>query len=148
MCLSAKLGVQQRAWACTKPALAQKLRIWREAKRSILIALGIAAVLMTVLATYAQLMPPLPVWWMQHPLLRCIDPLSLYVHSTEVLCTLACHRDLLTEISQARPFSIVLNYFLCYRLATGPLYDSFHPSQYRSSLLSEMLFRVTQQNTW
>ena len=61
MCLSAKAGHRNEAWACRQPLLANKLRIWREAKRSVLTALAIAAVLLTVLATYAQLMPPLAV---------------------------------------------------------------------------------------
>jgi hypothetical protein len=61
MCLSAKAGHQNEAWACRKPLIANKLRIWREAKRSVLTAFAIAAVLLVVLATYAQLMPPLPV---------------------------------------------------------------------------------------
>ncbi len=146
MCLSAKVGEQHRAWACTKPALAQKLRVWREAKRSILIALGTAAALLTVLATYTQLMPPLPVWWMQHPVLRCIRRFSLAFCHGFVGTGLSQH--LVGQLIQARPFFIVLKYFPCHRLATGLLYDSFHLYQYLSSLLSEMLFKITQQNTW
>ncbi|BDA42227.1 Transmembrane protein 41 homolog [Coccomyxa sp. Obi] len=104
MCLSAKLGEQHRAWACRKPGLAKKLRIWHEAKRSILIALGIAAVLLTVLATYAQLMPPLPAGdWAT---LRQFPPLSI--------SQLAAQRDVVQNYAAEHLVATLIGWTLVY----------------------------------
>ncbi|CAL8468082.1 g7621 [Coccomyxa elongata] len=104
MCLSAKSGEQQRAWSCTKPALAQKLRVWHEAKRSILTALGTAAVLLTVLATYAQLMPPLPAsdW----ATLRQFPPLSIP--------QLAAQRDVVQNYAAEHLVATLIGWTLVY----------------------------------